>query len=557
MSELKDKSQEGPPPPNTLDSGGQVDNSGSLTKDMATDIPESGSNVVTYLPFSPGVDLSARGAQTPKSSRRRPKNTKVDIHNNRSIQIAPGIFEANDFKKYLTVTLDDTEADIFDVHRDLINCCGKEPTVYTQGSGRILVEAASPEVSDKLQKLTSLGGITATCTPHRSMNSTKGIIYAPQLLKYTEEKLLREFEEQGVSEVRRMMKTVNGATTPQPQLVLTFDRLRLPEVIHAAWYRYKVRAFIPRPMRCFHCQEFGHALDSCRRKSQGFSPVCVTCGEESHGECRNPPSCVHCGGDHPSSSNQCDMYLFEKEVQMIKVSDRLPYREARLKAQNSIARPGLTFARVVADSKSSRKRKNTGKSNNVTIQSAPRMKRTISKESVSEPPAKMPSKSLSSSPVMNDAPAVAGSLPSPKSVPATTGNPPSSETAPATAGAFVPSGTASLVVVTDVHATDDASASMEAVVTLSDHNSLHAISDSPEAQPVAPAKPATERPAIPSRPPQNAPSRPKPSNTTLVIKQPKSSVAASPKVKPQPTKKVDRGNKKLSRDSPIEGRKPR
>ena len=158
------------------------------------------------------------------------------------------------------------------------------------------MEASSPEVSRKLQDLALLGGVTATCAPHSTMNQSKGIIYAPQLLRYTEAKLCKEFEDQGVSEVRRLSKLVNGALTPLPQLILTFDRLSLPDVLHAAWYRFKVRPFVPRPRRCFHCQAFGHVADSCRRKQQGMPSLCVTCWEEIHGVCSSPPKCIHCGG---------------------------------------------------------------------------------------------------------------------------------------------------------------------------------------------------------------------------------------------------------------------
>ena len=81
----------------------------------------SGSSIATLLPHSPSVDLSAQGAKSPNSTKgklkpKRPFSSK----DNRSIQIAPGLYKANDYKKYLTVVLDDTEADIFDIHRDLV-----------------------------------------------------------------------------------------------------------------------------------------------------------------------------------------------------------------------------------------------------------------------------------------------------------------------------------------------------------------------------------------------------------------------------------------------------
>ena len=130
---------EGPPPPLTGSSGGIVADSASLPTDLNTDVVGDGSCVVTFEPFSPSVDSSARGARPPNSSRNRRNKKATKNHDNRSVQVAPGIFEPNDFNKYLTVVLDKSEADIFDVHRDLVTCCGSEPKVYDQGSGRILV----------------------------------------------------------------------------------------------------------------------------------------------------------------------------------------------------------------------------------------------------------------------------------------------------------------------------------------------------------------------------------------------------------------------------------
>ena len=356
---------------------------------MHSDIQESSSSITTLKPFSPVVGLSTQGAKSPNVSKKNRKPIKTKNNDNRSIQVAPGVFEANDYDKYLTIAIDNTNADIFDVHRDIISCCGSEPKIYSQSSGSLLVEASSPTMSQKLRNLTLLGGVTATCEPHSFMNKSRGIVYAPQLMKYPEEKLRKEFESQGVSDVRRLSKIQNGAITPLPQLVLTFERLTLPDTLHAAWYRYKVRPFIPRPRRCFHCQEFGHVLDSCRRKTQGLPSLCVNCGQESHGDCTNSPRCVHCGGDHPSSSTQCDIFLFEKEVQSIKVSDRLPYREARLKAQATMVRPGLTFAKIVADSKTNKKRLAVNPASGVSVPPSSRMKRAQSGESVSEPPSKI------------------------------------------------------------------------------------------------------------------------------------------------------------------------
>ena len=154
--------------------------------------------------------------------------------------------------------------------------------------------------------------------------------------------------------MERMKKKVNGVPSPLPNLILTFDSTTLPDMLEAAWFRYKVKQFIPRPRRCFYCQRFGHVLESCRLKSEGKKAICVNCGEAEHGRCQNVSKCIHCGGNHPSSSNGCDIYIFENEVQATRVAERVTFAEARRLVLSRNIRPSVSFARVVADSRSNK-----------------------------------------------------------------------------------------------------------------------------------------------------------------------------------------------------------
>ena len=117
------------------------------------------------------------------------------------------------------------------------------------------MEVNSPEESKNLKNVSTLGGVAVKCHPHFNLDTSKGLINASQLIMYSEEPLQKEFEDQGVLRVQRMKKKINGAITPQPGLILTYNSVRLPSSIEAAWYTYKIRQYIPRPRRCFHCHE--------------------------------------------------------------------------------------------------------------------------------------------------------------------------------------------------------------------------------------------------------------------------------------------------------------
>ena len=204
-------------------------------------------------------------------------------------------------------------------------------------------------------------------------------------MTFSEETLQKELEDQGVIMVQRMKKKINGVITPQPGLILTFNFIRLPSSIESAWYTYKVKQFIPRPKRCFHCQEFGHTVMSCRLKTQSRPAVCVICSDEEHGICDKDPKCYHCGGSHPSSSNKCDVFLFEREVQATRIKERVSFPEARERVKLMFIRPGLSCAKVITESviyKKKRNKKVNGPVEQITKDVKHKSaKRTLSRES--------------------------------------------------------------------------------------------------------------------------------------------------------------------------------
>ena len=92
----------------------------------------------------------------------------------------PGYYVNNSYDKYLNYTLENSnvsEVDIFELYRSIVSCIGREPKITSQGNGSLLIEAQSPEESEKLQKLTSFQGMQAHCNPHVSLNHFKGVIY--------------------------------------------------------------------------------------------------------------------------------------------------------------------------------------------------------------------------------------------------------------------------------------------------------------------------------------------------------------------------------------------
>ena len=65
---------------------------------------------------------------------------------------------------------------------------------------------------------------------------------------------------------------------------------------------------------------------SCSRPA-----TCEKCGEEGHSgdTCEGSPRCVNCQGCHPSNSKTCPKWAQEKQIQQIKASSNISYKEAR------------------------------------------------------------------------------------------------------------------------------------------------------------------------------------------------------------------------------------
>ena len=208
--------------------------------------------------------------------------------------------------------------------------------------GSIEVEFASAADASKAVKATSFtfsvreGGhkrdvsIPISVTPHKTKNTTKGIVNCFDLKDVENEDIVDGLAFYGVVEARRILSRRGGVSVPTNNIVLTFSGTELPSHITVGYVRVKVRTFIPNPMRCFRCQRFGHTRTSCRGK-----PTCSKCSSTDHidDECGSHTlKCVNCGDDqtpHASYDRSCPAYAREKEINTIKATKNISFREAR------------------------------------------------------------------------------------------------------------------------------------------------------------------------------------------------------------------------------------
>ena len=99
-------------------------------------------------------------------------------------------------------------------------------------------------------------------------------------------------------------------------------------------------------MRCFRCQRFGHTRTYCKGR-----PTCSKCASTDHSDesCDSDTlRCVNCGegqAPHASYDRSCPKYVEEKEINAIKSTRNISFREAREVYQQT--QPKTSYAEKV------------------------------------------------------------------------------------------------------------------------------------------------------------------------------------------------------------------
>lgn len=109
-------------------------------------------------------------------------------------------------------------------------------------------------------------------------------------------------------------------------VVVEFDTKEVPKEVFFGLIRFSVREFVPKPMRCFNCQEFGHIAKVCKGKRR-----CARCsGDHEYGKCGVgvKPKCCNCGGEHSVAFWGCEVLRQQTVVQKTRVMQRVTYAEA-------------------------------------------------------------------------------------------------------------------------------------------------------------------------------------------------------------------------------------
>lgn len=207
----------------------------------------------------------------------------------------------------------------------------------------LLVQTKSEKQSKRLIEVTRFAGKSVKVEAHPTLNISKGVVFCRDLLNCTLEEILEELKNSGVIQVKRIKTKKEGTLTDTPNHVLTFNTPSLPSYINVAFYKLKVRPYIPPPVRCFNCQLFGHVAEKC------LSTKICACGQPPHEPpCSDNKKCANCEGPHSAGYKNCPTYKMESEIQKIKTIERITYSEAKKKVSVSTPKPNLSYSAATA-----------------------------------------------------------------------------------------------------------------------------------------------------------------------------------------------------------------
>jgi len=166
----------------------------------------------------------------------------------------------------------------FILDKAIRSAVGTVKTVRSLRNGNFLLEVSSAVQSHIVNKLDNLAGCPVTASPHRTLNSYKGVIRCGPLVDCYKDEIMSELKPQGVSDITNItVKDDSGSRRNTNTFIITFKAPSIPKHLHIGYIRVPVSPYIPNPLRCFKCQKFGHGKNACRGRE-----TCATRGQVGH-----------------------------------------------------------------------------------------------------------------------------------------------------------------------------------------------------------------------------------------------------------------------------------
>ena len=164
----------------------------------------------------------------------------------------------------------------FRLASEIDKMAGKVLDVKRLKSGDILVRTqTSQQAADMLKfKQMPVSHTPIIVEDYGKLNQTRGKIFRYDFRTLSDQEILDGLKEQRVVSVYRQKQRGNqGELEDSGVFILTFDTTILPSFVYAGYARIKVTPYIPNPMRCGTCLQYGHTKKHCKSNQR----ICAKC----------------------------------------------------------------------------------------------------------------------------------------------------------------------------------------------------------------------------------------------------------------------------------------
>ena len=196
-------------------------------------------------------------------------------------------------------------------------------------NGNLIMKFFSAQQMTTLPQCTKLtdGGVSVeiAASSMRPLGA-RGVIYSVPLDISTDD-LVACLASQGVKFVKRFCfkRSDSSELKDSRSVFLKFTTADLPGEVKIGYLFFRVKQYVPKPLRCFKCNRYGHVAGHCRGKPR----VSICGGEHKYNECSAAaPKCPNCGGDHSANDKICPRYKRETEILQLKIEVKLSYADA-------------------------------------------------------------------------------------------------------------------------------------------------------------------------------------------------------------------------------------
>ena len=139
----------------------------------------------------------------------------------------------------------------FAIQKGIEGLVGEPKNIKRLRSGDLLIEVDRETYSTKLLAIKEIAGIPVKVSPHRTLNTSKGVIRTQEIKNTTNEELKAQLKRQGVSDARIITIKKNGDTIKLNTAVLTLNFPKPPADIKVGFELCPIQLYIPHPLRCF------------------------------------------------------------------------------------------------------------------------------------------------------------------------------------------------------------------------------------------------------------------------------------------------------------------